>query len=75
VATWNRERLTFSALQALGWERDGHFMPVADVGWLLSPTSPAPGTGRRLTGINTGLDGNRYAGSAPEVGAGELRGR
>jgi hypothetical protein len=75
VASWNRERLTFSALQSLGWERDGQFMPVADVGWLLSPTSPAPGTGRRLTGINTGLDGNRYAGSAPEVGAGDLRGR
>jgi hypothetical protein len=76
LASWNRERLTLATLRSsLGWERDGAFLPAADTGWLFAPVAPGRATGRRLTGINTGLDGNRYAGSAPLVGAGEPRGR
>jgi len=76
LANWNHTGFTLSTLQSsLGWERNGHFIPAADTGWLFAPSSPSPVTGRRLTGIDTGLDGNRYKGSAPLIGAGELRRR
>jgi hypothetical protein len=61
----------------LGWEANGVAGALAAVDSTRGGLSPAgssmcAGAGRRIPGVNTGLDGPRYGGNAPDLGAGEL---
>jgi hypothetical protein len=72
LASWHRVSLTLGALRtSLGWERNGAVLDAAAAAAAARglAASPALGVGCRLTGIDTGLDGNRYAGKAPSIGA------
>jgi len=76
LAGWNGTVMSLGQLRSsLGWERNGRFEPGLDAASLPAPASAALRGGRRLTGIDTGLGGRRYGGSAPGVGAGEPRAR
>jgi hypothetical protein len=69
-------RKTLTGLRALSepWETNGHqgagqcFTDSSRFDYTLPVTSPAHGRARRITGVNTGLDGNRY-GTTPDHGA------
>jgi hypothetical protein len=72
LASWHRVSLTLGALRtSLGWERNGAVLDAAAAAAAARglAASPVLGVGCRLTGIDTGLDGNRYAGKAPSIGA------
>lgn len=77
LAKWGGLTYSFAKLQTLlGWETNGVraspvFVDSARGDWRLMSTSPGVGRGRRLTGINTSLDGPRYT-NLPDMGAGSL---
>jgi hypothetical protein len=78
LAMWSGQTYSFAKLQTLlGWEKNGvraspQYMDSARYDWRLQPNSPGVGRAARMTGINTSLDGVRYGGGAPDMGAGSL---
>ena len=75
----NGDIYTFTLMnQTLGWEWNGlvgsaAFVDSTRANYSAGPSSPLLNRGRRITGVNTGLDGNRYFGSAPEIGSEERK--
>lgn len=78
LAKWSGQTYSFAKLQSLlGWETNGVraspvFVDSARFDWRLQPYSPGVGHAQRMTGINTSLDGPRFNGIAPDMGAGSL---
>lgn len=77
LALWSGQSYSFAKLQTLlGWEKNGvraspQFVDSAHGDWRLTATSPGIGRARRMTGINTSLDGPSYM-NAPDMGASAL---
>jgi hypothetical protein len=75
LARWNGADLTLSTLRSsLNWEKNGiqratAFVDSAQANLSLGAFTFTTGKGRRITGVNTGLDGNRYGTQGPDMGA------
>ncbi len=78
LAKWGGQTYSFAKLQTLlDWETNGVraspiYVDSTRFDWRLQPYSPGVGHGQRMTGINTSLDGPRYSGAAPDIGASSL---
>lgn len=78
LAKWSGLTYSFAKLQTLlGWEHNGvrqspQYVDSAHGDWRLTTSSPGVGRAQRMTGVNTSLDGPRYGGGAPDMGAGSL---
>ena len=74
---WNSVPMSLGTLQSSNnWEKNGltgvsAFVDSTRANYSVGPSSPALNRGRRITGVNTGLDGLRYRGTAPEIGSEE----
>jgi len=74
LVQWNGVNYSFPTMKStLGWEKNGvrahaYFADSTNLDYRISKTSPAWKGGRRITGVNTSLDGLRYT-TLPNMGS------
>jgi hypothetical protein len=75
LGTWNTAGKTLAGIRALGWEANGSqhagaFVDSTRFNFSLTGSGFTAGKGRKIAGINTGLNGLLYdATRGPDVGA------
>ena len=76
LTSWNNLNYSLALMQSsLSWEKNGAqvtgaFTDSTRANYSLKASSPALGIARRITGVNTGLDGIRYQ-TNPDMGSEE----